>query len=809
MSNYEASESSITKAENLAVDVDLHQGFHLGNVYVEPDLGVINREGKRYHLAPKAMEVLLFLSSTRGEVVSRENILQFAWGDKKASKANVTHVISEIRHALNDHKECPTFIQTIPRKGYRMLLPTLSKSGASIWGFAGGQDLHSLSDRKWNFSLSVLKNSRLFNASAAYLVVSWVLLQVFSTILPIFDIPPWGGKVTALCLVVGFPIVIGFQWVKEIKLRKSFASKHANQRKYFYQQLAVDGIFVTLILLIIFYLSTHLITKIDRESALQGVVVKNKVSIASIDVIDNAVAILPFTGLINQGEPQYIASGLQEELIMFLSLKPEFKVSSLRAITALESDASIEQIKNRLGVRYIVEGKVRRTEQKLDITITMTDMKTGFQVWADESHGSSVELLTLYNELSRKVVNALRLLVLKVDTVDGGDYLPTTSFPAYDAYLQGKEKYREKKDIESLNAAETLFLQAISLDSTFVLASSALCQTYLAKYVLNDDTSEYQKGLNVCQLIADNKQVSFESNLALGTLYRINGQYEKSEKFLSDAKQLNPNSTELLISLADLYTKLERVEQAETFYLQAINIEPGNWHNYYEYGLFLFYAGRYEDAVIQFNKVVLLNKNIAMAHNALGAVYYLLLDFEKANVAWSKSLSIEPTSVTYANLGTVLFFMNKYENAAEMYRQSTELSPLETTVWGNLGDALKYTKNNKLKANDAYRKALVLAKNNAQINDKNLSLQAQISRYYSELNECGKALKYQQEVLNENVQDPYVFYDLAIVSINCHEKNMMETLVKKSIALGYPYELLLVDPQFHGFKAWLIRLPSQ
>jgi DNA-binding winged helix-turn-helix (wHTH) protein/Flp pilus assembly protein TadD/TolB-like protein len=810
VSNNEASDinspnTNLTKS--FCVDTELHHGFHLGNTFVEPDLGIITRDEQRYHLAPKAMEVLIFLSSTQGEIVSREQILQFAWGDKKASKANVTHVISEIRQALDDHKECPTFIQTISRKGYRMLLPTISKGAASMWTFPGNQSnhIHALSDKKGKLSLSMLKSSRLFNACAAYLVVSWVLLQVFSTVFPIFDIEPLGGKIAALCLVVGFPIVIGFEWVKEIKQRKSFARENSVHSKSFYQQLAIDGFFITIMLLIIFYLSTHLITKIDKESAQQEIMSTTD-NIPLADIIDNAVAILPFVALFDDVMPQYIVSGLQEELITFLSLKTEFKVSSLRAITALESDASIEQIKNRLGVRYIVEGKVKLIAQQLVVNITMIDLTTGFQVWADESSATIQELLTLYNELSRKTVNALSLLVSKYDKVDGTEYLPTKNFSAYDAYLQGKEKYRENKDIDALNAAEQLFLQAITLDPQFILASSALCQTYLAKYLLTIDPSEYQKGLNVCQLIADNEQVSFESNLALGTLYRINGQYEKAERFLNAAKKLKPNSTEMLISLANLYTKLEKVEQAEEYYLQAISVELGNWQNYYEYGLFLFSLGRYENAISQFNKVILLNRNIAMAHNALGAMYYMTVDFEKANVAWSKSLFIEPTSATYANLGTVLFMMNRYENAVEMYSQSAELSPLDTTIWGNLGDALKYSKNSQQEAEKAYRKALALANKNALINNKNLSLQAQISRYHSELKSCPEALKIQQAVLNENAQDPYVFYDLAIVSINCHERNMMKKLINKALTLGYPYPLLLADPQFHDYKEWLKQL---
>ncbi|MFT7431800.1 MAG: DNA-binding winged helix-turn-helix (wHTH) protein/tetratricopeptide (TPR) repeat protein [Colwellia sp.] len=790
--------------EHFVVDAELHQGFQLGSLVIEPDLGIVIRNGQRYHLAPKAMEVLLYLSSTNGEIVSREQILTFAWGDIHAAKTNVTHVISEIRHVLDDHKECPTYIQTIPRKGYRMLLPTVAKSVNSIWPFPAGQ-VHQIigSEEKWKLSFSLLKSSRLINASAAYLVVSWVLLQVFSIILPIFDVPTWGGKVGALLLVIGFPLVISFQWYKEFKIRKKFAHKKNKNHRFIYQQLSVDSFFILIILLIIYYLSTHLIEKIERESNLQplNVIVDNKAPIA--DVIENAVAVLPFHATDADNNPQYFVSGLQEELVNLLTLKTVFKVSSIRAINALEPKASIEEIKNILGVKYIVEGRSKVVNSVLIINTIMTDVVTGFQVWSDESKGSIDELVILYSDLSRKITNALRLLIVGDNAVNKLNAMPTENFVAYDAYLQGKEKYRNSKNINTLVAAEKLFITALQLDPDFIQASSALCQTYLDKYLLSNDTKEYEKGLNVCQLIASNRTVSFESELALGRLYRVNGQYEKAETHLKKAKIIKPESSEVFISLADLYAKLEQSDKAESLYQQAIRFELGNWNNYYEYGLFLFNLGHYEQAISQFNKVILINKNKAMAYNALGAVYYLLLDFEQANIAWSKSLAIEPTSLTFSNLGTVLFFMQRYENAAEMYLQSAELSPLDPTVWGNLGDAFKYTKNQKNSAKSAYEKGLKLAQKNAIINDKDSSLQAQISRYYSELTQCTQAKDHQDIALKNNVQDPYIYYDLSIVAINCFDVNDMKPFIKKAIFLGYPPKLLLADPQFYDYKDWL------
>lgn len=792
---------------HFVVDTELHQGFQLGSLVIEPDLGVVIRNGQRYHLAPKAMEVLLFLSSSNGEIVSREEILAFAWGDINAAKTNVSHVISEIRHVLDDHKECPTYIQTIPRKGYRMLLPTVTRAGNSIWPFPVNQiDQTTGSEKKWKLSFSLLKSSRLINASAAYLVVSWVLLQVFSIILPIFDVPTWGGKVAALCLVIGFPVVISFQWFKEFKLRKKFAYENDKKHRFVYRQFAVDGCFVLLILFAISYISTHLIEKIESESALQPLKIELDNKVPKANVIENAVAILPFYAADAANTQQYFVSGLQEELITSLAIKTVFKVSSMRAINALDPAASIEKIKDSLGVKYIVEGRIKLKHDTLTINTIMTDVVSGFQVWSDESIGSTNELVLLYSDLLRKITNALHLLIVGDKSVNNSNYMPTKSFAAYDAYLQGKEKYRSSKSINALLAAEQLFITALQIDPEFVQASSALCQTYLDKYVLNDDTNEYEKALNVCQLIASNETVSFESQLALGKLYRVNGQYQQAEIHLNKAKLIKPDASEVFISLADLYAKLEQTDKAESLYQHAISLELGNWKNYYDYGLFLFYSGRYEQAISQYNKVILINKNTAMAYNALGAAYYLSLNFEQANIAWSKSLAIKPTSLTFANLGTVLFFMQRFENAAEMYLQSAELSPLDHVLWGNLGDAYKYSHNQEQSAKTAYEKALALAKKNAIINDKTPSLQAQISRYYSELAQCQQARKHQEIALKNNLQDPYIYYDLAIVAINCLDDSSLKLFIEKAITLSYPVKLLLADPQFYDYKEWLKEL---
>ncbi|WP_157726640.1 winged helix-turn-helix domain-containing protein [Thalassotalea crassostreae] len=210
----------------------MHAGFCLGQTIVEPNLGVVIRDSERYHLPPKAMEILVLLASKDCNVVSRDEILEFGWGDANASGSNVTHIISEIRHALDDHIECPIYIQTIPRKGYRMMLPTIEKTESGIFSLGSNTSSENLTSSIWHISMAIFKSSRLLKPSAAYIVISWVLLQVFALVSPIFHAPEWAVKIATLLVIIGFPIFFGFHWLQELKIRRRIILSKENKKKY-------------------------------------------------------------------------------------------------------------------------------------------------------------------------------------------------------------------------------------------------------------------------------------------------------------------------------------------------------------------------------------------------------------------------------------------------------------------------------------------------------------------------------------------------------------------------------------------------
>ena len=104
------------------LDSKLLQGFRLGGRLVEPLKGQVTGAEGTTHLPPKAAEVLLCLAKTPTRLVTREELLEQVWGAGQGSLEALAHAISEIRRAFDDHHDDPRIIQTLPRRGYRLLL---------------------------------------------------------------------------------------------------------------------------------------------------------------------------------------------------------------------------------------------------------------------------------------------------------------------------------------------------------------------------------------------------------------------------------------------------------------------------------------------------------------------------------------------------------------------------------------------------------------------------------------------------------------------------------------------------------------
>ena len=196
------------------VNVDLLQGFYLGDLLIEPLTGQVTDSAGSRHLPPKAVEVLLCLARSPGELVTRKALLRAAWGESLASQEALGHAISEIRHALGDNPDNPQFIQTLPRRGYRLAVAPVAVSaytGSIILG-AEGRPLVSDSGLFEN-----LKQRGVLETGLAYLVIGWLLIQVADIVFAQLHLPASAATFVTVFVIAGFPIAIVLSWFLEFR----------------------------------------------------------------------------------------------------------------------------------------------------------------------------------------------------------------------------------------------------------------------------------------------------------------------------------------------------------------------------------------------------------------------------------------------------------------------------------------------------------------------------------------------------------------------------------------------------------------
>jgi DNA-binding winged helix-turn-helix (wHTH) protein len=196
------------------LNAGLLQGFYLGELLVEPLKGrVSGREGSR-HLPSKATEVLLCLARAPGELVARETLLRTVWGAGQGSPEVLSHAVGEIRHALGDHGGNSVFIQTLPKRGYRLVVDPILVTDHSASVVLGAKRGARPAD------VGLFENLRrrgVFETALAYLIVGWLLIQVADIVFSQLHLPEWAGTFVTVLVIAGFPIAVILSWFLEFR----------------------------------------------------------------------------------------------------------------------------------------------------------------------------------------------------------------------------------------------------------------------------------------------------------------------------------------------------------------------------------------------------------------------------------------------------------------------------------------------------------------------------------------------------------------------------------------------------------------
>ena len=192
-----------------------------------------------------------------------------------------------------------------------------------------------------------------------------------------------------------------------------------------------------------------------------------------------SIAVLPFINMSGDPEQEYFADGIVEDIITALSrFKALFVIARNSSFTYKGRAVDVKQVGRELGVRYVLEGSVRKAANRLRITGQLVDTTTGVHLWADRFDGALGDIFDLQDQVTESVVGAIAPAVEKAE-VERAKRKPTESLDAYTVYLRGVAKHYQASKPEANAEALSLLNSAIQLDPNFASAYSRAAFCYV------------------------------------------------------------------------------------------------------------------------------------------------------------------------------------------------------------------------------------------------------------------------------------------------------------------------------------------
>ncbi len=278
-----------------------------------------------------------------------------------------------------------------------------------------------------------LRRRNVFRVGIAYLVVTWLLLQVVDVVAPMLNLPDWVGRLILLLLLVGFPIALIFAWAFDLTPEGIRRDTGAGDEPVSGKPRIFDAIvFVALIIGLGYFTWTRIAG--DDAATLDGE--RQQASPTSATTAaGTSIAVLPFVNLSADADQEYFSDGISEELLNVLANIPGLRVASRTSAFAFKGEnRNIREIASILEVNHILEGSVRKAGNRVRITAQLIDTTNDTHLWSENYDRELTDIFAIQDEISNAIVESLRE-ALGVDapvTVTA----TTTDMGAYDLYLQ-------------------------------------------------------------------------------------------------------------------------------------------------------------------------------------------------------------------------------------------------------------------------------------------------------------------------------------------------------------------------------------
>ncbi|MGQ0835661.1 MAG: TPR end-of-group domain-containing protein [Gammaproteobacteria bacterium] len=499
------------------------QLYDFGPFRLNPAEGRLTRDGAIVPLAPKVFEALLLLVENSGHLILKEDLMRKLWPNTVVEEANLAKYVFTLRQALGEGENDQTYIETVPKRGYRFTAPVRREVSAA---------------------------------------------------------PVWRKPIAALAAVLALVAVAYLTW----------------------QRLSPPP------------------AQSERRMLL---------------------AVLPLDNLSGDPDQEYFSDGLTEEMTTQISrLHPERLGVIARTSSMKFKDAkkTVREIAQELGVDYVLEGSVRRDEERVRVTAQLIQVSDETHLLAESYDRDLRDILTLQSEVARAVADEIRIKL----TPEQASRLGSTQSvdpEAHDAYLRGRYHWNQGEP-EDLEKARQYFERALQKDPRYARAHAALADYYSAlpfhTSSVPDEVFPKAKAAVARALELDDSLAEAHSALAYIRTY-YDWDWTGAEKEFQRALALDPNDATLRHRYSRYLSSLGRTEEALTEMQRALELDPLSLIIKANVGVIYYFGRRYDETIAQLQRILTEQPEFSVAHWGLGLAYeqkgmmkQALAGFEKA-----------------------------------------------------------------------------------------------------------------------------------------------------------------------------------
>lgn len=420
-----------------------------------------------------------------------------------------------------------------------------------------------------------LKRRNVLRVAAAYIVASWLVIQVVETLFPVFGFSDAAIRgvviVLAVCLIPVLILAWAFELTPEgLKLERDIHSEAIAQPQ---SSRKLDSMIMLVLALALGYFALDkFVLDPARDEEFLEEMKKDIRSDALLESFgDKSIAVLPFVDMSPNKDQEYMSDGIAEELLNLLAKVPELRVVSRSSAFAFKGKGiNIPDIASQLDVVYVLEGSVRQAGDQLRITAQLIEAGTDTHLWSETYDRKLENIFQIQDDISAKVVEQLKITLLgeapRSQQIDE---------QAYRMALQARYFWNRRAEGDA-DAALELYKHALELAPEYAPAWAGISVVYSDR--ADKGKIPREEGIALSRRAAE-RAYELDPNLAdaqirMGQWWGRSGEYAKQRKAYETALELEPNNPTALSVMGNVYANLGDFQKAIALHEQAEAIDP-------------------------------------------------------------------------------------------------------------------------------------------------------------------------------------------------------------------------------------------